>query len=158
MTGVPQLGSRGGGWVVSQFALIALIVVAGVVGPGWPDSAQGARQAVGAMLALAGIVVAALSARALGPSLTPFPQPSAGAAFVAHGPYRLVRHPIYLGGILFLSGISVLLSPWALVLTAALGLLWAMKTHVEERFLRERFPEYAAYCERTRFRLVPFVY
>lgn len=155
---MPQLGRRGGGWVVLQFALIAVIVVVGVTGPAWSEAASGLRVAVAVALALAGIVVAVLSARALGSSLTPFPRPSGDSSLVAHGPYRVVRHPIYLAGLLFLAGVSLLLSPWALALTAVLAVLWALKARVEERFLHEHYAQYGEYCTRTRFRLVPFVY
>lgn len=158
MARVPQLGRRGGGWVALQFALIALAVVVGVAGPSWPDAASGARIAVAIALIAAGTAVALLSVRALGSSLTPFPHPARGGTFVAHGPYRIVRHPIYSGGVLFLSGVSLLLSPWALVVTGALAVLWALKARVEEMFLHEHYAAYAAYCESTRHRLVPFVY
>lgn len=158
MPRLPQLGRRGGGWVVLQFALIALVVLVGVVGPPWPSAASTLRVALAAVLIGAGTAVTLLSARALGSSLTPFPHPTGGETFVVHGPYRIVRHPIYLGGLLFLSGASLLLSPWALAATAALAVLWAMKARVEERFLHDHYAEYAEYCRRTRFRLVPFVY
>ena len=69
-----------------------------------------------------------------------------------------MRHPVYSGGILIAAGISVALSPWALVATAALAVVWALKARVEERFLRERYPAYAAYRERVRHRLIPYVY
>jgi protein-S-isoprenylcysteine O-methyltransferase Ste14 len=155
---IPQLGRRGGGWVVLQFVLIALVVAAGVIGPAWPATASALRVAAGIALALAGALLGVLSARALGASLTPYPHPAREASFVAHGPYRLVRHPIYFSGLLFLTGVSLLLSPWGLAVTALLGMLWALKSSVEERFLREHYPEYDDYCERTRHRLVPFVY
>jgi protein-S-isoprenylcysteine O-methyltransferase Ste14 len=41
---------------------------------------------------------------------------------------------------------------------AALGAVWGLKARVEERLLLARYPGYAAYCERTRYRLCPFVY
>jgi protein-S-isoprenylcysteine O-methyltransferase Ste14 len=155
---VPQLGRRGGGWVVLQFALIALTLVVGIVGSPWPDAASGFRTALAIALVAAGTAVALLAARALGSSLTPFPHPAGGETFVAQGPYRFVRHPIYSGGLLFIAGVSLLLSPWALVVTGALAVLWALKAQVEERFLLAHYPEYAAYCEATRYRLVPFVH
>lgn len=158
MPEVPRLGERGGGWVVLQFLLIAIVIAVGLLGPPWPDAVARPLWVAGALLALGGGALAALSARALGPGLTPFPSPSRPARFVEHGPYRVVRHPIYLGGILFLTGFSLAVSPWALVATGALGLLWGLKSRVEEEFLGARYPEYASYCERTRFRLVPFVY
>lgn len=155
---MPQLGRRGEGWVVLQFALIALIAIAGLAGPPWPGVGATARTVLGVTLTAAGAALGAFSARALGPSLTPLPRPSGDATLVASGPYRVVRHPIYLGGLLVLSGLSLLFSPWALAVTVALGILWGLKARVEERFLLEHYAGYGGYCERTRFRLVPFVY
>ncbi len=106
----------------------------------------------------AGAVVVATAGRALGSGFTPFPRPADGAELVETGPFSVVRHPVYSGGILFFAGISLALSPWALVGTAVLAVLWALKARVEERFLVARYPAYAEYCTRTRYRLVPFVY
>ncbi len=150
MVEVPRLGERGGGWVVLQFALMAAILVLGVAGPGWPDSARWWLKGAGALLLFGG---------ALGSGLTPFPRPAAAAAWLVEaGPFAVVRHPIYSGGILVFAGISLTLSPWALAGTAALAVLWALKSRVEERFLVARYPAYADYCARTRYRLVPFAY
>ncbi len=156
MAEVPRLGERGGGWVVLQFALMAAIVLAGIVGPGWPGGSL--VVVVGVLVALAGAAVAVSAARAHEGSLTPFPRPISGAALVESGPYRLVRHPIYSGGTLFFVGISFALSPAALVLTGALAIVWGLKAQVEEGFLRRSDPGYVAYCARRRYRLIPFVY
>ena len=40
------------------------------------------------------------------------------------------------------------------MLTGALGVLWALKARVEERLLAARYPGYADYARRVRFRLV----
>jgi protein-S-isoprenylcysteine O-methyltransferase Ste14 len=155
---VPALGERGGGWVVLQFALFAAVLVLGVAGPDWPDTARWWLTAAGVALVLAGVLVIVLAARALGSGLTPFPRPADSGELVESGPYALVRHPVYSGGILFAAGLSLALSPWALAATAALAVVWALKARVEERFLRERYPAYDEYCSRTGYRLVPFVY
>jgi protein-S-isoprenylcysteine O-methyltransferase Ste14 len=60
--------------------------------------------------------------------------------------------------VLFFAGISLALSWWALVGTAILAVFWVAKLRVEERLLAERYPAYADYRERTRFRLIPYVY
>lgn len=158
MPEVPALGARGGGWVVLQFLLLAAVLGLGLLAPGWPDGARWWLKGVGVLLVFAGALVIVMAARSLGSGLTPFPRPAEAGELVEDGPYAVVRHPIYSGGILLAAGISLALSPWALVATAALAVLWALKARVEERFLRERYAAYDAYCSRTRYRLAPFVY
>ncbi|HEX4747428.1 MAG TPA: isoprenylcysteine carboxylmethyltransferase family protein [Gaiellaceae bacterium] len=158
MAEVPSLGARGGGWVALQFVHLAAILVLGVVGPSWPDSARWWLKGAGVLLVLTGAFVIARAAKALGSGLTPFPRPAAGAELVASGPYAVVRHPVYSGGILFAAGISLALSPWALAATGLLTVVWALKARVEERFLAEHYPAYAEYQARTRYWLIPYVY
>jgi len=153
---VPSAG-RGTGWVVSQFVLMAAIITAGLVPPGWPENAQRPLSVVGAALAFVGGAFAVWSARALGRALTPFPRPVV-AGLVTTGPFAVVRHPIYLGGLGLFSGYSLLTSIPALVLTGALVALWAGKIRVEERLLADVYDEYPAYRERVRRRMIPFVY
>jgi len=155
---IPSLGARGGGWVAIQVALLAAILVLGVAAPGWPDSARWWLKGSGVLLVFGGAFVIVKAARALGSGLTPYPAPAETGELADVGPYAVVRHPIYSGGILFAAGIALALSPWALAGTAALALVWALKARVEERFLAARYPGYADYCTRTRYRLVPFVY
>jgi protein-S-isoprenylcysteine O-methyltransferase Ste14 len=155
---VPSLGARGGGWVALQFALLATILAVGLLAPGWPDGARWWLKGAGVLLVFAGAFLIVLAGRALGAGLTPFPKPAEEGQLVDDGPYAVVRHPVYTGGILFAAGISLALSPWALVATTVLVVVWAMKAQVEERFLAERYPGYGEYCARTRYRLVPYVY
>jgi protein-S-isoprenylcysteine O-methyltransferase Ste14 len=87
----------------------------------------------------------------MGPSLSPFPRPPRGAELVDRGPYRVLRHPIYVGGALFFAGLSLVFSAWGLALTAVVAVFWIAKARLEERHLLERFPEYAEYRRRTLF-------
>jgi protein-S-isoprenylcysteine O-methyltransferase Ste14 len=151
-------GDRGGGWVVTQFVLIALIMLAVLVPPGWPSGVRDALGAVGAALAVAGGALAVWAARVLGRGLTPYPKPSAHGALVESGPFRRVRHPVYSGGLLFFLGWSLYAGPVALALTAVLAVLWALKSRVEEGHLTARYPGYADYARRVRWRLVPGVF
>ena len=141
-----------------QLILMGAVVAACIRGWRWPDDSRAALAVTGALVAGAGVAVVVAAARELGSSLTPFPRPPRGGSLAAGGPYRVVRHPIYSGGILAFGGLSLALSPVALVPTALLAVLWALKASVEERYLRSLHPEYGAYCRRTRSRLVPFVY
>ena len=56
---------------------------------------------------------------------------------------------MYSGGILFFGGWSLYAGPVALILTAALVVLWVGKTAVEERHLRDVYPAYAEYETRV---------
>jgi protein-S-isoprenylcysteine O-methyltransferase Ste14 len=150
--------SRGGGWVAAQFVLMAAIVAGGLAGPSWPGGASATLLLVGAATTVGGAALAVWSARALGRALTPFPRPAAGGELAEGGPYRVVRHPIYSGGLAFFLGISLWLGPVALACTGALAVLWALKAGVEERHLRTAYPGYAEYAARVTSRIVPFVY
>ena len=76
-------------------------------------------------------------------SLTPFPKPL-GTGLVTSGPFAIVRHPIYTGGLAFFAGYALFASVPALILTAVLGLLWVGKMRVEERLLAAAYDGYAA--------------
>ena len=138
--------------MVGQSALIAAIVVAWFVPPRWPD----ALRVPGFVLGVAGAGLAVWSVLALR-RFTPLPEPRAGATLVTRGPYRLARHPMYGGLLLFFAGVSLLGSLPELLLTGALAVLWWRKTLTEEERLRARFPDYDVYRARTPRRFLPFV-
>ncbi len=142
---------------MTQFILMAAIIAAAAVPPDWPDGARKALAAMGAVVAIAGIAFAVWAARSLGRSLTPFPKPL-GTGLVTSGPFAIVRHPIYTGGLAFFAGYALFAGVPALVLTAVLGLLWVGKVRVEERLLAAAYDGYAAYCLRVRSRLIPGLY
>jgi protein-S-isoprenylcysteine O-methyltransferase Ste14 len=82
-------------------------------------------------------------------------QPERGQHVVTTGPYRYVRHPGYLGGLLFLLASGVALGSWVSVapmLLAAIALVW--RTDLEDRMLRQSLPGYEDYARRVRYRLV----
>ena len=77
---------------------------------------------------------------------------------VTHGPYRLVRHPLYLAEEVATIGIFLQFLSWpaAAVLALHFGFQIARMLN-EERVLGEAFPEYADYARRTA-RLMPGVW
>jgi protein-S-isoprenylcysteine O-methyltransferase Ste14 len=78
---------------------------------------------------------------------------------ISTGLYGLVRHPMYLGAlILFIAAPLALGSFWTLLLVPPLIAVLAARLLDEERFLRANLPGYAAYCEKTRFHLIPFLW
>jgi protein-S-isoprenylcysteine O-methyltransferase Ste14 len=106
---------------------------------------------LGWIVAAAGLALGVWAGATMGGSLSPFPRPPRHAELVQSGPFRLVRHPIYLGGTLFFAGLGLVFSLYALALTGALALFWVFKARHEEQLLAERYPEYAEYRRRTLF-------
>jgi protein-S-isoprenylcysteine O-methyltransferase Ste14 len=94
----------------------------------------------------------------LGRGLTPLPYPRDGGELVQNGPFAFVRHPMYCGGIALALGWALCVRSWlTLGYVAILFVFLDLKSRREERWLTERFPEYAGYRRRVR-KLVPFVY
>ena len=144
--------------MVLQFVLMPVVIAVGLLAPGWPGGVAGAFKIAGAILAFAGGAVLFFAARTLGSNLTPFPRPVERGEITSTGPYAVVRHPIYSGGVLFFVGFGLAFSPWAVGLALLLAAVWGLKAVVEERFLRTRYPGYVEYAARTRYRLFPLVY
>jgi protein-S-isoprenylcysteine O-methyltransferase Ste14 len=86
------------------------------------------------------------------------PKPIEDARLVEHGSYAVVRHPLY-SSVIFLSlGWALVWQSWpALLASLALAILLDAKARLEERWLREKLREYAAYARRVK-RFVPGVY
>jgi protein-S-isoprenylcysteine O-methyltransferase Ste14 len=75
------------------------------------------------------------------------------------GPYAFVRHPMYSGIILALFGMPLWLESYAGALFAIIpSALLAIRSVVEERFLRRELAGYEVYTERTRYRLLPGIW
>jgi len=79
-----------------------------------------------------------------------------GQTVVTSGPYRFVRHPMYVGIILMsLANPLIWGSVWALVMSAVMILLFIWRTAQEDRTLRRELAGYEEYAAETRYRLLP---
>jgi protein-S-isoprenylcysteine O-methyltransferase Ste14 len=68
---------------------------------------------------------------------------------ISSGPYAIVRHPMYAGGLLYLLGMPLALgSYWGLLVFAAMVPVLLWRLFDEERFLSERLPGYTEYLAR----------
>jgi len=132
--------------VLAQTALTVVVVVLVFLPPYWPRELA----FVGVPLAAVGAIGFLWAARTMGKSLTPYPRPRESGELVLQGPYRFVRHPIYVAGFLFFLGVGLSSSLPATVAALALGALWRRKAAVEEAHLLARFPEYENYRERVK--------
>jgi len=75
------------------------------------------------------------------------------------GLYAFVRHPMYSATVLlFLSMPLILRSIAGFAVFLAYPLIIAKRIRGEEAFLRENLAGYAQYCEKVRFRLIPFIW
>jgi protein-S-isoprenylcysteine O-methyltransferase Ste14 len=78
---------------------------------------------------------------------------------ILRGPYAVVRHPIYSGLLLALTGTVIAVGEIRAFIGLGLAIIgFLLKSAAEEKFMREEFStEYARYSQRVR-RLIPFVF
>jgi protein-S-isoprenylcysteine O-methyltransferase Ste14 len=77
---------------------------------------------------------------------------------VITGPYRLVRHPLYLAeAIATIGSVIQFLSVWTVVLLALQLMFQLRRIENEEVILTKAFPHYAVY-KQTIARLIPGIY
>jgi protein-S-isoprenylcysteine O-methyltransferase Ste14 len=106
-------------------------------------------------LVILGIAFSIVILMQLGRSFSILPE---GRRLVTHGPYAVVRHPLYLAEAVATLGMVLnYLSLWAVLLIAAQLALQLVRIHYEEAVLKEHFPEYEDYAKKT-WRLIPGIY
>ena len=78
------------------------------------------------------------------------PTPDASRKLVDIGIYGKVRHPMYLGTIIVLAGLTLSFGGYYSAVLTLLGLIFVnVKASYEEKLLREVYPEYQGYTART---------
>lgn len=142
---------RGEWWLLAQLALITAHLLPATpppsaLGLAWPL----ALQVLGWGLFALGLALAGQAFFQLGASLTPLPEPMAGAPLVTEGPYGRCRHPLYQAILVCSLGVVLALgSLLHLALLIALAAVLRGKAHREERRLLALHPGYGAYRAHT---------
>jgi len=78
---------------------------------------------------------------------------------ISTGLYGIVRHPMYVGVLIMYIPTPVALgSYWGLLPFALLPLSLGLRILNEEKVLKENLKGYREYCQKTRYRLIPFIW
>ncbi|WP_435236536.1 methyltransferase family protein [Psychromonas sp. PT13] len=138
------------GYVIAQFILLLIII--------WPI-ANLQLSIIGLLLiALSGIIAlsALITNRPGNFNVRPHPKPN--ASLIVHGPYKLIRHPMYSS--LFFGGLGIVFCQFSLLKLIAWLLLivvLALKARFEEKALCEHYDQYASY-QKTNKAFIPWVW
>jgi protein-S-isoprenylcysteine O-methyltransferase Ste14 len=82
-----------------------------------------------------------------------------GHSVATSGPYRYVRHPAYVGAILFELAVPILLASWWACIASGLNvLLLILRTALEDRTLQVELAGYVDYARQVRYRLLPGIW
>ncbi|MBV9904257.1 MAG: isoprenylcysteine carboxylmethyltransferase family protein [Alphaproteobacteria bacterium] len=140
---VPRLVAIAGGFLTSGLLVLPTVKLSLPV------------QIVSNVLVFGGAMAAVFVLNRLGRSFSIMPE---ARKLVTAGPYKYVRHPLYVVEMISVLGTAMqFIQPWALLLWAAAVVLEYIRTHYEEQVLEGQFPEYADYRLRTH-RFIPGVF
>jgi len=86
-------------------------------------------------------------------------QKDRGQTVCKDGPYRFVRHPGYLGGLLYIIVTPfVLASFWGLIPAVIAVVLLFIRTYLEDKTLQRELEGYTDYTSEARYRLLPGIW
>jgi len=131
-------------------ATAGMMILPILIRPGVPS--VGLLNQAGTALELIGIIFTQLARVYLGRSFGLLP---ANRGIVSTGPFRLMRHPIYVGWFVLTLGLAFVYPKprsFLVILTTLPFMMWRI---MQEEDLLRLDPEYRAYCEKVRYRLIP---
>ena len=86
-------------------------------------------------------------------------QKERGHYAITGGPYRLVRHPGYLGSIINTLALPIALaSLWAFIPAIATSIIAIIRTFLEDNTLSKELEGYSTYMKHVKFRLLPGIW
>jgi protein-S-isoprenylcysteine O-methyltransferase Ste14 len=86
-------------------------------------------------------------------------QEDRGQTVATSGPYQYVRHPGYVGAIMFQLATPIMLSSlWALIPSGLSVLFYIIRTALEDHTLQDELRGYKEYAGKVRYRLLPGIW
>jgi len=86
-------------------------------------------------------------------------QKDRGQKVCTTGPYKYIRHPMYVGVILFILCFPLFFgSLYALIPSSLIAILFILRTSLEDKTLHKELPGYQEYAKKVRYRLIPGVW
>lgn len=163
-----RLGPRKGGkrWDTAIMSIVGLsglarLIVAGLDQRyGWTGDFPLTAQIVALILCASGyaLVVWATASNAFFSQIVRI-QTERDHAVARGGPYQYVRHPAYIGTILYELAVPVLLASWWALIPGGLNvILFVLRTALEDRDLQAELTGYADYAHEVRYRLLPGIW
>ena len=163
-----RLGPRKGAkpWDTAIMSLLGVVQLVRYIAAGfdqrygWTGSFPWGVQVVALVVCAAGyaLVVWATASNAFFSQIVRI-QTERGHTVVSGGPYRYLRHPAYLGAILYELAVPVLLASWWALIAGGLGaVLLILRTALEDHTLQAELAGYADYARQVRYRLLPGVW
>ena len=140
-------------YILVTFQLASLIYIL-ISGPRIARSWDGLiLEAVGILLGLWAIYVAGIH------NVNVAPKPKPGGVLITHGPYRILRHPMYLAQVVAVVPlVNMYFTTLRFIVLLLLIFTLLLKINYEEKGLIRQFGEaYKAYRKST-FRVLPFLY
>ncbi|MDE0730705.1 MAG: isoprenylcysteine carboxylmethyltransferase family protein [Longimicrobiales bacterium] len=147
-------------WLVLWTPVLIAVYAVAITESGWVSMTPDGAWVLGLLMFIAGWFLLTWS-QVVNPFLekTVRIQTDHGHRVIETGPYAYVRHPFYVGIVLYLfSAPLMLMSNWAFIpaILASVGLV--IRTILEDRTLYRELPGYADYSTRVRARLIPGIW
>jgi len=86
-------------------------------------------------------------------------QKDRGHKVISSGPYRIVRHPGYLAGILYTLSIPLIMgSVFTFIPVGIYAILYMIRTTLEDRTLHKELDGYSEYAKKVKHKLIPGIW
>jgi protein-S-isoprenylcysteine O-methyltransferase Ste14 len=146
------------GVLVGIYGNLAMLIVAGLDKRfGWSPEIASWVSWIAVMLALLGFALGtwALVENRFFSAVVRI-QTDRGHTVCQSGPYRYVRHPGYLGAIIFSAVTPLILGTiWALIPAGMTIVITIVRTALEDKTLKDELDGYQSYAKQTRYRIIP---